>query len=143
MTQNVPDARPILRSRSHSSDTVYKTQLIKETTVKDLARTQQDGWIPLPRVGRSETATDPGRARPLPDAKFAYTISEVGELLGFCRATIYKLIAAGELRTVNLSDRAPRVLRDELLGFLDRKAAEAAAVEEGVRRKFGLRAGVR
>ena len=111
--------------------------------MNDSIKTEQDGWIPLPRTRRAETATEPDRARPLPDAKFAYTISEVGELLGFCRATIYKLIAGGELRTVNLSDRAPRVLRDELLGFLDRKAAEAAAVEEGVRRKFGLRAGVR
>ena len=97
-----------------------------------------DGWTPLPGRKTKEDVLPPA-PRSLIDSKLAFTIPEVGELLGFCRATIYKLIATGDLRTVNLSDRAPRVLRDELLRFLDRKASEAAAVEEGVRSKFRAR----
>ena len=106
--------------------------------MKDQPNPAQPGWTPLPRRSEAVRAEPETQTRSLIDSKYAYTISEVGELLGFCRATIYKLIAAGELRTVNLSDRAPRVLRDELLRFLDRKAGEATAMENKVRRNLGL-----
>ena len=92
------------------------------------------------RVVESETATErpatPGRGEQAVDrrlgSKLAYTIPEAGELLGLCRASVYKLIASGELSTVNLSERAPRILRQELEAFLQRKAAAATDRREMV-----------
>ena len=66
---------------------------------------------------------DPG----LLDSKLAYTIPEAGLLIGLCRASVYKLIADGQLSTVNLAERAPRILREELQAFLQRKAAAVQA----------------
>ncbi|HLG69771.1 MAG TPA: helix-turn-helix domain-containing protein [Chloroflexota bacterium] len=81
------------------------------------------------RVAEPVAVPDPPPPPPQIDrrleAKLAYTIPEAGELLGLCRASVYKLIASGELSTVNLSERAPRILRQELEEFLQRKANAA------------------
>jgi len=82
-----------------------------------------------PAFSKGERSPDPC----LISSKLAYTIPEAGQLLGLCRASIYKLIADGQLTTVNLSERAPRILRSELLGFLQRKAAAAQARQDAVR----------
>lgn len=72
-------------------------------------------------------------------SKLAYTIAEVGELLGLCRATVYKLIGDGQLRTIYLSERAPRVLHEEVVAFLQRKQDEAQERSEFIRSRLGAR----
>ena len=88
----------------------------------------------------ADAATEPETALPqgkrgdlgLLSTKLAYTIPEAGLLIGLCRASVYKLIADGELSTVNLAERAPRILREELQAFLQRKAAAVQARREAV-----------
>ncbi|HLY66850.1 MAG TPA: helix-turn-helix domain-containing protein [Chloroflexota bacterium] len=71
--------------------------------------------------------------------KLAYTIAEVGDLLGLCRATIYKLIGEGQLHTIYLSERAPRVLHEDVVGFLQRKREEAQERSQFIRSRLGAR----
>ncbi len=89
------------------------------------------------------SAVTPEHKRSDPDLlawKLAYTIPEAGLLIGLCRASVYKLIADGQLSTVNLAERAPRILREELQAFLQRKAAAVQARREAVAATLGTSA---
>ena len=85
-----------------------------------------------------ESVTAPALGVPAA-SKLAYTIAEVAELLGLCRATIYKLIGEGQLRTIYLSERAPRVLHEDVVAFLQRKRDEAVERSEFIRSRLGAR----
>ena len=82
-----------------------------------------------------ETLTAPALSA-LTTSKLAYTIVEVADLLGLCRATIYKLIGEGQLRTIYLSERAPRVLHEDVVAFLQRKRDEAVERSEFIRSRL-------
>lgn len=48
-------------------------------------------------------------------------IPEAAEVLGISRSTMYKLIAAGDVPTVRIGERAVRVSRAALEAFVDRQ----------------------
>jgi predicted site-specific integrase-resolvase len=56
------------------------------------------------------------------EAPLLYKISSVMELLQVSHATVYRLVASGELKLVKLSSRASRITSDsvaKLLGRID------------------------
>lgn len=55
------------------------------------------------------------------------TIDKALMLLGISRATLYRLINAGEIRTIHLSSRVVRIEMAEIERFLTKKTAEAYA----------------
>lgn len=59
---------------------------------------------------------------PTNHAPMAYRVDEAAENLGLCRATIYNLIARGELRAVKIG-RATRIPASELERLLASDAA--------------------
>src|SRR5438105_1124177 len=89
-------------------------------------------WQEWPRSRRARERAEPSDSEDREPVlgKLAYTIPEAGHLLGLCRASVYNLIAEGEITTVNLSRRAPRILREELVAFLQRKAVAAQTLQE-------------
>ena len=94
------------------------------------------------QIADSSRPRDNVRSDPqLLGSKLAYTIPEAGLLIGLCRASVYKLIADGQLSTVNLAERAPRILREELQAFLQRKAAAVQARREAVAATLGTSTG--
>ena len=60
--------------------------------------------------------------------KVAYTLNETAEVLGVSRATVNRLIRAGELRVSRLGWRTVRVSHEALLDLL--RSKEQAAREE-------------
>jgi len=60
--------------------------------------------------------------------KLAYTVSEAAEAVGVHRATIYRLVKAGELRLVKFAGRSV-ILAEDLKEALHRAASTAAAYE--------------
>lgn len=56
--------------------------------------------------------------------RLAYTPAEAATALGVCRATIYNLVARGDLRVIKIG-RATRILTSELEAFMARLAVAA------------------
>jgi len=56
--------------------------------------------------------------------RLAYTLAEAATALGVCRATIYNLIARGDLSVIKIG-RATRILTSELNAYLARLAVGA------------------
>ena len=54
--------------------------------------------------------------------RHAYTVAQAAEHLEVCRATIYNLIARGELRAIKIG-RATRILAPEIAAFESRGGA--------------------
>jgi excisionase family DNA binding protein len=54
------------------------------------------------------------------EAPLLYKISSVMELLQVSHATVYRLVASGELKLVKLSSRASRITSDSVAQLLDR-----------------------
>lgn len=59
--------------------------------------------------------------------KVAYTLDEAAEVLGVSRATVNRLIRAGELRASRLGHRTVRVSHEALMDLLRSKEGEGAA----------------
>lgn len=57
------------------------------------------------------SSTVPSTVPPVP--RFAYSPAEAAEALGICRATVYNLIARGDLRVIKLG-RSTRISASEL-----------------------------
>lgn len=55
--------------------------------------------------------------------KLLLSVAETAETLGIKRATLYKLIATGQLRPVKVG-RLTRFTRDELVAFVEKLTAE-------------------
>lgn len=51
--------------------------------------------------------------------RLVYTISEVAELLGVCRAQVYRLLQANRLRSITIGRRGQRITAVELQRFLE------------------------
>jgi excisionase family DNA binding protein len=56
------------------------------------------------------------------------TVEEAGDRLGVGKRTIYRLIANGDLRVVNVAVRGTRmrVREDDLAAFIDNRTVDAA-----------------
>lgn len=75
----------------------------------------QGGPAPL----RSGSATRRQKPSLTFDARLAFNIDEAGVAIGVSRATIYRLVKAGELRTLRLGVRTV-IRREVLAAYLDR-----------------------
>jgi excisionase family DNA binding protein len=67
------------------------------------------------------------------------SVTEVAELLRIHRATVYDLLATGELRSTTLGRRRliPRAALDEFVASLDRRAEREAAEYRAVAQRSG------
>ena len=67
------------------------------------------------------------------------SVADVAQLLRIHRATVYDLLARGELRSTTLGRRRliPRAALDEFVASLDRRAEREAAEHRAVARKSG------
>ena len=134
----------IKRSRFDTTDALDPRSVTREGIVNPANPFQASDvvdWQEWPGTGRRRAygASSQSEDREPVLGKLAYSIPEAGRLLGLCRASVYNLIAQGEIATVNLSRRAPRILREELVAFLQRKVAAAEAMDESVRMTMGRR----
>lgn len=67
------------------------------------------------------------------------SVNEVAELLRIHRATVYDLLATGELRSTTLGRRRliPRAALEEFVASLDRRAEREAAEYRVVAERYG------
>ena len=67
------------------------------------------------------------------------SVTEVAELLRIHRATVYDLLATGQLRSTTLGRRRliPRAALEEFVALLDRRAEREAAEQRAVAGRFG------
>lgn len=54
------------------------------------------------------------------------TVDEVGNTLALSRATVYRLIEAGELVPIHVGPRSPRFRPEDVEAFVERKREAAA-----------------
>ena len=67
---------------------------------------------------------EPSQTPPAPPQPLAYNVPDAGRAIGVSKATIWRLIKAGELRTFKVGART-LIKTAVLLAFIDRKAATA------------------
>jgi excisionase family DNA binding protein len=61
----------------------------------------------------------PDNVRSLPSERLALTFPEAAALVGCSRQHLYAEVARGRLPVVNLGKRCRRILRTDLLAYLD------------------------
>jgi predicted site-specific integrase-resolvase len=59
-----------------------------------------------------------------------YKISSVMDLLQISHATVYRLVASGELELIKLSTRASRITSESVSNLLGRKGVDSANVRD-------------
>jgi excisionase family DNA binding protein len=95
---------------------------------KDSAGQSEHPGGDVESVGNNRSIMPWGRTEPQPTQSLLLSVNETAALLGIHRATVYDLLATGQLRSTTLGRRRviPRVAVEAFVAKLDQRAMQEA-----------------